>query len=117
VLTAVALILTPIALVVHGSLRLPLAAAGYAALTMLSGTTAHLLSIWAHRYVPASVSSPLLLAEPIIVGAAAWVLFGEVLTALQVIGSFVVLGVLVGMVRSPAHEHVDEETADEMPPT
>jgi drug/metabolite transporter (DMT)-like permease len=116
VLTAVGLILTPIALIVHGSLGLPAPAIGFAALTMASGTAAHLLSIWAHRYVPASVSSPLLLAEPVLVGAAAWVCFGEALTAVQVVGSFLVRGVLVGMVRSPAHEHVDEETADEMPP-
>ena len=32
--------------------------------TMLFGTSAHLLLVWAHRYVPASLSAPLLLAEP-----------------------------------------------------
>ena len=63
VLTAAAIMTTPIALIVHGSLRLSPAASGYAAATMVVGTSAHVLMVWAHRFVPASVSAPFLLAH------------------------------------------------------
>jgi drug/metabolite transporter (DMT)-like permease len=116
VLTTAALIMTPVALVAHGSLAMPRAAIGYAFLTMLVGTSAHLLLVWAHRYVPASVSAPLLLAEPVLVAAGAWVFFGETLGALEIAGALVVLCVLRGMVRAAALTNVDEETADPAPP-
>jgi drug/metabolite transporter (DMT)-like permease len=116
VLASAAVLLTPVAWVVHGGLGLPAAAAGYAALTMVVGTSAHLLAVWAHRWVPASVSSPMLLAQPVLIGAAAWALFGETPAAVQVAGALVVLVALAGMVRSPAYVHVEDDAADEVPP-
>lgn len=115
VLFAAAVFMTPIAAAGHG-LRLPPAALGYAAATMLVGTTAHVLLVWAHRYIPASVSAPLLLAQPPIVALAAWVCFGEALGPWEVAGSAIVVGALWGMVRNPALEHVEEETPDPAPP-
>jgi drug/metabolite transporter (DMT)-like permease len=117
VLGAAAVMLTPVTWAVHGGLGLPAAAVGYAALTMLVGTSAHLLAVWAHRWVPASVSSPMLLAQPVLIGAAAWALFGEAPAVVQVVGAVVVLGALAGMVRSPAYVHVEDDAADEVPPT
>lgn len=116
VLFAAAVLLTPFALAGHG-VHLPRAAVGYAAATMLVGTTAHVLLVWAHRFVPASTSAPLLLAQPPLVAVAAWACFGEALGVVEVVGSAVVVGALWGMVRSPVLEHVEDTTPDPVPPT
>lgn len=116
VLTAAAFMTTPIALIVHGSLRLSAAALGYAAATMVVGTSAHVLMVWAHRYIPASISAPLLLAQPPMVALAAWICFGESPGVVGIIGCFVVVGALFGMVRDPAVTRVEDETPDPFPP-
>ena len=116
-LAAGAVIMTPIALLVHGGLQMSGRGVFFAACTMVSGTTAHVLMVWAHRYVPTSVSSPMLLAEPPIVAAGAWVFFGEAVTAVEAAGSAVVVGSLWGIVRSPELEHVEEIAPDPAPPT
>jgi len=115
VLFAAAVMMTPVALV-GGELDLEVAQVGYAALTMLVGTTAHVLMVWAHRWVPASRSAPLLLAQPPLVAVAAWVCFGESLGPLEIVGSAVVVAALRKMVSSPALEHVERETPDPAPP-
>jgi drug/metabolite transporter (DMT)-like permease len=112
-----AVLMTVFTLIVNGSLRIGAAALGYAAATMVCGTTGHVLVVWAHRYLPTSVSAPLLLAEPPIVGLAAWACFGQQPGALAAVGSVVVLGALWGVVRSPAVEHVEDELPDPGPPT
>jgi drug/metabolite transporter (DMT)-like permease len=117
VFAASAVMLTPIAAISAGSLALPAAALGFAALTMCSGTTAHVLMVWAHRYVSPSVSAPLLLAEPPLVALGAWWFFGEVPTPPQIVGSAVVVVALWGVVRSPALVHVEEEIPDLAPAT
>jgi drug/metabolite transporter (DMT)-like permease len=71
---------------------------------------------WAHRYVPTSISSPLLLAEPPIVAAGAWIFFGESVTALEAFGSAVVVASLWGLVRSPELAEVEDDTPDPVPP-
>lgn len=116
VLAAAAVLLTPVAAVEAGGLGLPAAAAGYAALTMVSGTTAHVLMTWAHRYVPASVSAPLLLAEPPLVAVAAWFCFAESLGPVEIAGSIIVVVALFGMVRNPAVERAEEGLADPVAP-
>ncbi len=115
-LAAGAVLLTPIAYVAHGGLSISGRGMFFAACTMVSGTTAHVAMVWAHRYVPTSVSSPLLLAEPPIVAAGAWVFFGEAVTALEAAGSAVVVGSLWGVVRSPELEAVEDDAADPAPP-
>lgn len=112
-----ALILTPITLVVHGSLAIGRVGLFYATCVMLAGTTAHVLMIWAHRYIPTSVSSPLLLAEPPLVAAGAWIWFGESLGPVEIIGSAVVVASLWGVVRSEDLEQVEQAVPDPAPPT
>lgn len=116
VLAAAAVLLTPIAFAEAGGLDLAPAAIGFAACTMVSGTTAHVLMVWAHRYVPASVSAPLLLAEPPLVALAAWALFDESLGPIEILGSVIVVFALFGMVRSPAIERAEESLADPVAP-
>ncbi len=117
VLASAAVLVTPIAFISAHGLHLSHAAIAYAACTMVSGTTAHVLLVWGHRYLPASVSAPLLLAQPPIVAIAAWVCFGEAPGVIGVIGSAVVIGALWGMARSPAVTHVEDATPDPTPPT
>jgi drug/metabolite transporter (DMT)-like permease len=116
-LGAGALLLTPITLVLHGSLEISSRGLFFAVCTMVSGTTAHVLMVWAHRYVPTSISSPLLLAEPPLVAAGAWIFFGETLGAIEILGSAVVVAALWGVVRSPELEHAEEPAPDPAPPT
>jgi drug/metabolite transporter (DMT)-like permease len=117
VFTSSAVLMTPVAYFGTGSLRISGAGFGFAAATMAAGTTAHVLVVWAHRYLPTSVSAPLLLAEPPIVGLAAWACFDQQPAALAIAGSVVVLAALWGVVRSSAVEHVEEQTPDPVPPT
>jgi drug/metabolite transporter (DMT)-like permease len=112
-----ALLLTPVTLLVHGSLEISDRGLFFAICTMVSGTTAHVLMVWAHRYVPTSVSSPLLLAEPPLVAAGAWMFFGEALGPVEAIGSAIVIAALWGVVRSPELEHAEEPAPDPAPPT
>jgi len=116
VLFAAALIVTPLAAIGDKGLHLPAAAIGYAFLTMILGTTAHVLVIWAHRYMPASVSAPFLLAEPPLVAIAAWICFGEALGVWEIVGSAVVVAALWGMVRTPVLDHVEDGVPDIAPP-
>jgi drug/metabolite transporter (DMT)-like permease len=117
VFVTAALLITPVAAIANGGLGLPGKAVFFAACTMVSGTTAHVLMVWAHRFVPTSVSSPLLLAEPPIVAVGAWIFFDEALTPVQIIGSAVVVASLWGLVRSPELEHVEDDAIDPAPPT
>jgi drug/metabolite transporter (DMT)-like permease len=117
VLASGALLMTPIAWIHNGGFEMRGVAIAFAACTMVSGTTAHVLMTWAHRYVPTAISSPMLLAEPPLVAAGAWLCFGEAVTPLEAVGSAVVVASLWGVARSPELEHVDEEVLDPAPPT
>jgi drug/metabolite transporter (DMT)-like permease len=116
-LFAGALLMTPLTLIAHGSLTMSGKGFFFAACVMMSGTTAHVLMVWAHRYVPTSISSPMLLLEPPLVAAGAWVWFGESLNAVEIIGSAVVVASLWGVVRSPELEEVEDDAPDPVPPT
>jgi drug/metabolite transporter (DMT)-like permease len=112
-----AVILTPITLVVHGSLEISGKGLFYAVCVMVAGTSAHIFMIWAHRYVPTTISSPLLLAEPPLVAAGAWLWFGESLNAVEILGSAVVVASLWGLVRSSDLEQVEHDVPDPAAPT
>jgi drug/metabolite transporter (DMT)-like permease len=69
------------------------------ALFLLGAQGGHLLVAWAHGQVDVSVSSLLILAEPIISAVAALVVLGEPLTGLEVIGGVLVVGAMAAVVR------------------
>lgn len=117
VLTPAAALLTPVALLMHGGLHMNGRGFVFAAYTMVAGTTAHVLVVWAHPYLPAAVSAPMLLAQPPIVAVGAWLWFGEELGAAEIVGSTVVVVALISLVRTPAVEHVEGTTADPVAPT
>ena len=116
-LTAAAVLCTPVALIAHGSLAISGRGLFFAACTMLSGTTAHVLMVWAHRYVPTPVSLPLLLGETPIVAAGAWLFFHESVTPLEGIGAAIVVASLWGVTRAPELERVEHDIPDPAPPT
>jgi drug/metabolite transporter (DMT)-like permease len=116
-LTAAALLLTPIAYIAHGGLGLTGRGVFFAACTMIAGTSAHVLMIWAHRHVPTSISSPMLLGEAPVVAAGAWVFFGESVTVLEGIGAAVVVASLWGVTRAPELEQVEHDVPDPAPPS
>jgi drug/metabolite transporter (DMT)-like permease len=116
-LTAAALLTTPLTLLVHGSLGITSAGLFYATCTMLAGTAAHVLMIWAHRHVPTSVSSPMLLGETPLVAGGAWVFFGESISVLQAVGGVAVVGSLWGVTRGEELEHVEHDVPDPAPPS
>ncbi len=116
-LTAAALLTTPIALVAHGSLGISANGLFFATCTMLGGTTAHVLMIWAHRHVPASVSSPMMLGETPLVAGGGWVFFGESIGVLEGIGAAAVVGSLWGVTRGAELERVDHDVPDPAPPS
>ncbi|MEX0664246.1 MAG: DMT family transporter [Acidimicrobiia bacterium] len=117
VLAPAAALLTPVALLMHGNLHMNGRGFAFAAYTMVAGTTAHVLVVWTHPYLPAVVSAPLLLAQPPIVAVAAWLWFGEELGAVEIVGSTIVIATLVFVVRTPAAELVEGTTADPVAPT
>ncbi len=116
-LTAAALLMTPIALAAHGSLGISRKGLFFALGTMIAGTTAHVLMIWAHRHVATSVSSPMLLGETPLVAGGAWIFFGESITLLQGVGAAAVVGSLWGVTRGPELEHVEHDVPDPVAPT
>ena len=116
-LTSAAVLITPVALVAHGGLGISDRGMFFAVCTMIAGTSAHVLMIWAHRHVPTSVSSPMLLGETPIVAAGAWVFFGESVTLLEGVGAAVVVASLWGVTRGPELEHVEHDVPDPVPPT
>lgn len=116
-LTTAAVLTTPIAYIEHGSLGISGRGLFFATCTMIAGTIAHVLMIWAHRHVPTSISSPMLLGETPLVAGGAWLFFGESVTALEGVGAAVVVASLWGVTRGPELEHVEHDVPDPAPPT
>jgi drug/metabolite transporter (DMT)-like permease len=115
-LTTAAILVTPFTLVVHGTLSISREGLFFAICTMIAGTTAHVLMVWAHRHVPTSVSSPMLLGETPLVAAGAWVFFDESVSLLQAVGSAAVVASLWGVARGPELEHIEHDVPDPTPP-
>src|SRR2546423_13223312 len=70
------------------------------ALFLAGAQGGHLLVAWAHGQVDVSVSTLLILGEPIISAVAALIFLGEPLTALEILGGALVVGALAAVPRS-----------------
>ena len=62
------------------------------------GGVGHGLMAWAHRHVDLTISSLLTLGSPVISAVGAWLVFGQSLTVVQLVGAVLVLAGLVGVV-------------------
>ena len=85
------------------------------AMTLFSGTIGHSFLLWAQKYVDASVSSLILLLGPVISSAGAWLVYGQQISLVQVIGGAIVLASLAGVVRMSSSAKINKEvlsTAD-----
>jgi drug/metabolite transporter (DMT)-like permease len=85
------------------------------AMTLFSGTIGHSFMLWAPKYVDASVSSLILLLGPVISSAGAWLVYGQQISLVQVIGGAIVLASLAGVVRMSSSAKINKEvlsTAD-----
>ena len=85
------------------------------AMTLFSGTIGHSFMLWAQKYVDASVSSLILLLGPVISSAGAWLVYGQQISLVQVIGGAIVLASLAGVVRMSSSAKINKEvlsTAD-----
>ncbi|MBM7785303.1 EamA family transporter [Tenggerimyces flavus] len=60
-------------------------------MAVVSTVLAYLLSIAAMQYLPSNVVSVLALCEPVVATVAAWVLLGQALTSIQILGAVVLL--------------------------
>jgi drug/metabolite transporter (DMT)-like permease len=100
-----AIVVTPVALVAtagHPGGGHPLDWLWLMLIVCVSGVGGHLLVNWAHRYVDVSVSSLMMLGVPVVGAVAAWVVLGESLGPLQVVGGLITLAALAAVVRGHA---------------
>ena len=91
--TVVALILLPIALV-SGERFMPVSAHGWlllVGLALISHVIGQSLIAFALAHLPGTFASVALLVQAVIAAALAWILLGETLTVLAIIGGFMVL--------------------------
>jgi drug/metabolite transporter (DMT)-like permease len=82
-------------------------------LFVVGASVGHLLVAWAHSSVDVSVSSLLMLAQPVVSSVAALAILGEPLTPLTVAGGAVVLSSLAAIVSRAAR--IDEAEELEQP--
>lgn len=76
--------------------------AAYLGLFVIGASAGHLLVAWAHPSVDISLLSLLTLAQPVIAGLAAFLVLGEPITAMMIIGGAVVIGSLAAVLRGAA---------------
>jgi drug/metabolite transporter (DMT)-like permease len=107
-----ALVMTPVALLSGSRLGgLRVQDWLWLAVFVVAAQGGHLLLAWAHRQVDATVSSLLLLGEPPITAAAAFVFLGEAVTWLMAVGGLIAIGSLGVIVRRATREE-EEDLAD-----
>ena len=85
----------------------------FMAYVTMAGTVGHVMLTWAHRYIPATRSSLILLLMNVVATAAAWPIHHEPVTLAQAAGGFVVLAA-VGAVVSRPGASIAEELPDPM---
>jgi drug/metabolite transporter (DMT)-like permease len=84
-------------------------------LALFPGTLGHFLTNWAHPHLPVFLVSVILLAVPVIAALGAWVILGESLGIVQVVGGSIVLmaiGILVSQRPVVASEELAESVAE-----
>ncbi len=69
---------------------------------LIPGAIGHLLVAWSHQHVEAWLGSVILQCQPLVASVAAWIVLGETLTPLTIVGGIVVLAATVAIVVAPA---------------
>ena len=78
------------------------------AIAIFPGAVGHVLLAWSHRHVEAWLASLISQCVPVVGSVAAWILLGEPLTPLIVIGGLVVLGSTAVVVVRVARREADD---------
>lgn len=94
-----AVVVTPVALVSGQSFAMPWQDLAWLIVFVAGAQTGHSLLAWSHAQVDVSVSSLMILIEPVVSSAAAWLLLGESLTPLAILGGAVTLAAVGLVVR------------------
>jgi drug/metabolite transporter (DMT)-like permease len=108
VMLGAGLVVTPVALLA-GSVPVPRGDDLFwlALFVLLPGALGHVLMSWAHRYVDVSVSSLIVVAQPVVSTVAAVAVLDESLNALQVAGVLVALAGIATVIRAHRPLEVD----------
>lgn len=112
--TAAAALLLPVVLLAGESL-LPRTASGWLTLATLALVThagGQGLLAFALKLLPAASSSAPLLIQPVAAACAAWLIFGEALAPLQIVGAAIVLLAILACHRSATQKRRDPAQAD-----
>jgi drug/metabolite transporter (DMT)-like permease len=102
-LLVAALVVTPVVVVsgqpvadVHGTTWVWLAL-----FVLVPGALGHLLVNWAHRFVDVTISSVIVVGLPVVAALLAWVLLGETLGPLELIGGAAVIACVAAIATRP----------------
>jgi inner membrane transporter RhtA len=107
---AAAVVVTPIALAAGGSLAVRRGTDWALLCVFVVGASGgHLLLAWAHGHVDVTVSSLLMLAQPVASAVAALLVLGEPVTAPMVVGGAIVLAALGAIVGRASGLAAEEE--------
>jgi drug/metabolite transporter (DMT)-like permease len=79
------------------------------------GATGHLLVAWSHRHVEAWLASLITQCVPVVASIAAWIVLGEALTPLIVVGGLIVLAATAVIVLRVARREAGAADPDEPP--
>jgi drug/metabolite transporter (DMT)-like permease len=82
---------------------------------LVSGTAGQMVIGWAHRYVDVTLSSQMMLAVPVVAAITAWLLLGESLGPVQVIGSALTLVAIGAMIRRPPATAIEAPVTTAVP--
>ena len=107
-------IMTPLVLLSGSDLALPQGDdwVWLALFVLVPGAMGHLVMSWAHRFVDVSVSSLIVVAQPVVTTLAAAFLLDESLGALQLLGGAIVLGSVAMVVRTHRSAETEMLPAD-----
>ena len=109
VLLGAALVVTPIALIARTPIVAPRGDDWFwlGMFVLVPGAIGHLLMSWSHRYVDVSLSSLIVVAQPVVSALAAAVVLHEGLDGLQLLGGAVVLAGIAAVVHG--HRRIEDD--------
>jgi drug/metabolite transporter (DMT)-like permease len=114
VMLAAAAVVTPFVVLSGTPLTAPPADDWFwlALFVLVPGAVGHMLMSWSHRYVDVSVSSLIVVAQPVVSALAAAVVLHESLGLLQLLGGGIVLGAITVLVHAHRPLEADILAAD-----
>ncbi len=111
VMVVAAVLMTVLALVSGEGLALPPTAMDWLWIWVVAlgaGAIGHVLLAWSHRHVEAWLGSLITQCMPVVSSVAAWVLLGETLTALTIVGGLIVLAATAAILVRSRSRGADE---------